>query len=260
MAALDPGIHLADEDVIVFFLEVQWRDGNVSRFIEPLGGPAPDEESPLRKFLRWLHPLDSIGSLCATLSGRGSKPNAGVARVFLGKLTNYRELQNGELKHFTRHLKDMLWVYICWNLTFVCDQKWFKDKSQNVYIYLYTVVISTIYKGATLLIWWVKSSFRWFVTGCLLSFPTYIFVPTCTAFSKLFSLKLTGCPARCRPKPGAYWLALFECSLATGISGFWQVIKTWMDFLVVCFLCRLEMGFLKFTSKRYCQSQNLSIS
>ena len=36
--------------------------------------------------------------------------------------------------------------------------------------------------------------------------------------------------------PGAYWLALFECSLATGISGFWQVIKTWDGFLVVCFL------------------------
>lgn len=52
----------------------------VSRFIEPLGGPAPDEESPLRKFLRWLHPLDSIGSLRATLSGRG-------ACRLIGKLT-----------------------------------------------------------------------------------------------------------------------------------------------------------------------------
>ena len=84
----------------------------VSRFIEPLGGPAPDEESPLRKFLRWLHPLDSIGSLCATLSGRACPQTLGLQGL-IGKLTNYRELQHGELKHFTRHLKDILWVYIC---------------------------------------------------------------------------------------------------------------------------------------------------
>ena len=104
----------------------------------------------------------------------GANQTRGLQGFFSASWPIIGNCKTEKLKHFTRHLKDMLWVYICWNLTFVCDQKWFKDKSQNVYIYLYTVVISTIYKGATLLNMMSKK-FIQMIRNWMFAFLSYIY-------------------------------------------------------------------------------------
>lgn len=103
---------------------------------------------------------------------------------------------------------DSIWLF------FVIKNDWkiLNFKIFNIYSYTHH---GNLYKGATPLIWMIRK------VGCS---------NNKTTFSKAVIHS-----TRWGHLPGAYWLALFECSLATGISGFWQVIKLGMDFWLCVF-------------------------